>query len=149
MNAGEFVFRHAGGCLLETPDLEPRRFDDVENWRWVVTVWADPRAVDGWGVLEWRPGERGWTIPATTAIGDVVEFGAGAIDAVGASRFDRWWGWIKRVSHSAIVVVGPFDHPSHAEHAARSTVDELRLGQLDAPDIIDAVAATLGINRLG
>ncbi len=148
MSAGEFVFRHAGGCLLETPDLEPRRPDDAENWRWVVTVWADSRTADGWGALEWRTGERGWTIPGTTSIGDVVEFGAGAVDVSGATRFDRWWGWIKRVSHRAIVVVGPFDHPLHAEHDARSTVDELRLSQLDAPDIVDAVAAALGSDRL-
>jgi hypothetical protein len=148
MNAAEFVFRHAGGCLIESPDLEPRQPDDVERWAWVVTLWRDSRSADGWSALEWRPGERGWTVPATTSIGDVVEFGVGAINAAGETRFDRWWGWIRRVGYRALVVVGPFEHPVCAEFDARSTVDELRLSQLDAPDIIDAVAATLGPDPL-
>ena len=148
MNAGEFVFRYAGGCVLETPDLDPRQVADVENWAWIATIWTDPRQLGGWGVLEWTPGQRGWIVPATTAIGDVVEFGVGALDTSGHTRFDRWWGWIARVSHHALIVIGPFPHPSRAEDAARSTIDELRLNQLDAPDIVDAVAAALGPDRL-
>lgn len=144
MTAGEFVFRHAGGYLLETPDLEPAHSGDVENWTWVATLWRDRQSHDGWAALEWRPGERGWLMPGTTTIGDVVEFGVGALDRAGASHFDRWWGWIERFTNLALVVVGPFDHPIHAEHAARSTVDELRLCQLDEPDVIDVVAAVFG-----
>ena len=38
MNACEYVFLHAGGCLLETPDLDelsgPR---GAYTWRWVAT----------------------------------------------------------------------------------------------------------------
>lgn len=144
MDATEFVFRHAGDCLLESPDLEPRQLDDVENWAWVATLWRDRQSADGWAALEWPAGERGWVIPATTSIGDIVEFGVGAIDAVGATRFDRWWGWIRRVSLRAIVVVGPFPHPVCAEQDAQSTVDELRLSQLDAPDLVEAITAALG-----
>jgi hypothetical protein len=148
VSATDFVFRHAGGCLLETPDLEPRRPTDVENWTWVATLWRDPRSADGWAALEWRTGERGWSIPQTTAIGDVVEFGVGAVEPSGATRFDRWWGWIQRVSYRALVVAGPFEHPVCAEHDARATVDEIRLNQLDAPDIVDATAAVLGPHPL-
>jgi hypothetical protein len=147
VSANEFVFRHAGGCLIETPDLEPRRPYDVENWVWVATLWRDPRCVDGWAALEWRAGERGWAIPATTSIGDVVEFGVGAVEPNGAPRFDRWWGWIRRITPRALVVAGPFDHPVWAGHDATATVDELRLSQLDAPDIVDAVSAVLGNDR--
>ncbi|MAT06826.1 MAG: hypothetical protein CL424_17470 [Acidimicrobiaceae bacterium] len=149
MSATEFVFRHAGGYLLETPDLEPRQASDVENWAWVVTLWRDAHSTDGWGALEWQTGERGWLIPATTSIGDIVEFGVGAVDRAGTTRFDRWWGWVRRVSHCALVVVGPFEHPMYAEHDAQGTVDEVRLSQLDAPDIVDAAAAVLRREPLG
>lgn len=148
MTSTEFVFRHAGGCLLETPDLRPREPADVENWQWVVTLWRDRRCADGWAVLEWRPGERGWELPATTSIGDIVEFGAGVVTADGRTHVDRWWGWIRRISHRALVVVGPFEHPLFADEDARATVDELRLSQLDAPDIVDAVASVLGPDRI-
>ena len=144
----EFVFRHAGGCLLETPDLEPARPADVDSWTWVATLWRNRHSTDGWAALEWHPGERGWIIPATTSVGDVVEFGAGAVDAQGRSRFDRWWGWIRRVSHRAIVMVGPFEHPLLAHEDACAIVDELRLSQLDAPDVIDAIAALLGPDQI-
>lgn len=147
MNASEFVFRHAGRCLLESPDLATPRVGDIQNWQWVATLWSDRGAADGWSALVWRTGERGWSIPSTIAMGDVIEFGAGAIDSHGVTRFDRWWGWIERVSASALVVVGPYDHPVHAEASARSTVDELRLSQLAAPDLVEAVVATLGPDR--
>ncbi|MGE0308496.1 MAG: hypothetical protein AB7Q27_22375 [Acidimicrobiia bacterium] len=143
MNATEFVFRHAGGCLIESPDLTPRHPSDVEYWAWAATLWEDRSCVDGWAALQWRPGERGWVVPATTSIGDVVEFGVGAIDRTGRPRFDRWWGWVSRVSHRALVVIGPFEHPVCAGRDARPTVDELRLSQLDAPDVIDVLEAVL------
>lgn len=148
MTAAEFVFRHAGGCLIDTPDLEPARPGDTEHWTWNATIWQDRHRPDGWNALEWAPAERGWVLPATTSIGDVVEFGAGAVDPYGNTRFDRWWGWIRRVSYRALIVIGPFEHPLFAEHDARATVDELRLSQLDAPDIVDAVTAALGTDRL-
>ena len=139
MSACDFVFRHAGGCLIDTPDLEPRRPLDVERWVWVATLWQDRRYVDGWAALQWQPGERGWRLPATASIGDLVEFGVGAIDHTGTPRFDRWWGWIRRISPNALVIAGPFEHPVCAERDARATVDELRLSELDAPHVSDAL----------
>jgi hypothetical protein len=147
MSPTEFVFRHAGGCLIETPDLELRRDGDVENWAWVATIWTDRRVDGGWGVLEWRPGERGWVIPFTSAIGDVIEFGVGAVDARGHTRFDRWWGWLDRLGPRAAVLMGPYPHPSDAETAARRAVDEIRLGELDPPDLVDALAANLRVDH--
>ncbi|MBI5089640.1 MAG: hypothetical protein HZB15_12515 [Actinobacteria bacterium] len=144
MDTSEFVFRHAGGCLIESPDLPALSWASAQRWRWVATVWIDQQAPDGWGALEWTPGERGWELPATTAIGDVVEFGVGWTNNQGALECDRWWGWIERCNLRALVVIGPYDHPLHAANAARPIVDEVRLSQLDVPDIVDAVTATFG-----
>ena len=55
MTAAEFVFRHAGGCLIDTPDLEPARPGDTEHWAWVATVWQDRHRPDGWNALVPRP----------------------------------------------------------------------------------------------
>ena len=55
--------------------------------------------------------------------------------------------WPGRSDVRALVVVGPYDHPFHAANAARPVVDEVRLSQLDAPDIVDAVTTTLGDAR--
>ena len=148
MDPSEFVFRHAGGCLIETPDLPAPPRASAPSWRWAATVWIDRHAADGWGALEWLPGERGWEVPATTAIGDVVEFGVGWTDARGETECVRWWGWIERCSLRALVVIGPYDHPLHAATAARCVVDEVRLSQLAAPDIDQAVASMLGDGRL-
>ena len=148
MDASEFVFRHAGGCLIESPDLPAPPHAADRSWRWAATVWADQHASDGWGVLEWLPGERGWELPMTTAIGDVVEFGVGWINTHGETECVRWWGWIERCSLRALVIVGPYDHPLHASNAARGVVDEVRLSQLSAPDIDDVVASMLGDDRL-
>lgn len=147
MDASEFVFRHAGGCLIESPDLPAPPRTAVQRWRWAATVWIDKQATDGWGALEWMPGERGWELPITTAIGDIVEFGVGWINKNGAVECVRWWGWIERCSLRALVVTGPYDHPLHAANDARSVVDEVRLSQLAAPEIVDAVATALGDAR--
>lgn len=147
MVASEFVFRHAGGCLIESPDLLAPPGTPAERWRWAATVWTDQQAPDGWGALEWMPGERGWELPVTTAIGDVVEFGVGWTSSDGQSECVRWWGWIERCSVRALVVVGPYDHPLHAARDARPVVDEVRLGQLAAPDIVEAVAAAVSDTR--
>ena len=63
----EWVFRYAGGCLIDTPDLATP--DAPDAWRWAATVWPDPLAPDQWAALEWGPGERGWLLPATLAQG--------------------------------------------------------------------------------
>ena len=65
--------------------------------------------------------------------GDVVEFGACALDHRGeVVTMSRWWGWVQRITPHGLVVVGPFDHPMRAVESARPTVDELRLMQLAA-----------------
>lgn len=143
MTATEWVFRHAGGCLIETPDPQPSFRPIGMPWPWVATVWADPLAPDGWGVLEWDRTDRGWWLPATIAIGDVIEFGVVWPDADDATEASRWYGWLKRCTVHALVLVGGFDHPAHAESAARPTIDELRLAQLTAIDDLAAVGSHL------
>ena len=144
MVATEWVFRHAGGCLIETPDLRLPPSHTVASWRWTTTVWRDALALDGWAILEWQPGERGWIIPYTSAVGDIVEFGTGWTCRDGTAGFERWWGWIQRGGGRALIIVGPYDHPADAEADARAVVDEVRLSQLAAPDLVAAVAAQLG-----
>ena len=140
----EFVFRHAGGCLIESPDLLVPGCTSERRSRWVATLWADPNEMDGWGALLWEPGERGWLLPMTSAIGDVVEFGTGWTNVRGDVEVVRWWGWVQRFGARAVVLVGPYDHPIHAANDARQVVNEVRLSQLEAPDMINAVAAVFG-----
>ena len=111
----EWVFRHAGGCLIDSPDLALPPASAVSAWRWATTLWRDQRAADGWATLEWSRGERGWIIPSTSAVGDVIEFGAGWAYRDGVADFDRWWGWIQRGGDCALIVVGPYRHPALAE----------------------------------
>ena len=135
MSAVEWVCRHAGGCLIDTPDLPVPRGGSV--WRWVATLWADRYTPSGWSRLLWIPGERGWQLPVTLAIGDVLEFGLTPRDRHGKPiprRTTRWFGWLDHATDYALVVHGPYDHPNTAAVAARPIVDELRLSQL-APSI--------------
>ena len=68
MSAAEWVFRHAGGCLIDTPDFDlPEACCSGAPWRWIATLWPDKYRPDGWAVLEWAPAERGWWMPATPA----------------------------------------------------------------------------------
>jgi hypothetical protein len=143
MSAGEWVFRHAGGCLIDTPDLPVHRSGVM--WRWVATLWADPYVASGWARLLWAPGERGWQLPLTLAIGDVLEFGVTVPDDHGRpmpSRTWSWFGWLDHATDYALIVHGPHDHPASAADAARPVVDELRLRQLDPP-----VEALLELSR--
>jgi hypothetical protein len=137
MNAPEWVFRHAGGCLIDTPDLDIPGHPGTEPWRWVATLWHDKYRPDGWAVLEWAPAERGWWMPITLAIGDVIEFGVTWADSPRglAGPTARWYGWVDHATDRALVVRGPFPHPTDAAAAARLVVDELRLDQLDAPEL--------------
>lgn len=125
----EFVFRHAGGCLIEIPDL-----DTSAGTRrcWVATLWHDPteRAITR---LLWRPGERGWQLPVTLAVGDVIEFGAASTDAGGETLSTHWYGWLDHATDRALIVRGPYLHSSAAIDAARLLVDEIRLAQLAEP----------------
>jgi hypothetical protein len=143
---GEWVFRHAGGCLIEVPDLPIPRAGFA--CRWIATLWPDALAVDGWSFLQWASGERGWRLPVTLAIGDVVEFGITSHDPHGrpiASSTSLWYGWLEHATHYALIVRGPYRHPCHAAAAARPTVDELRLDQLDPPQ--DAILDAPGVDR--
>ncbi|WP_040492726.1 hypothetical protein [Ilumatobacter nonamiensis] len=141
MTATEWVFRHAGGCLIETPDPQPVRFPIGMPWPWVATVWPDRMAPDGWGVLEWDRTDRGWWLPATIAIGDVIEFGVVWPESGDATQASRWYGWLQRCTVHALVVIGGYDHPAHAADAARPTIDELRLAQLAAIDDLSPVGS--------
>ena len=62
-------------------------------------------------------------LPVTPPIGDVVEFGVGWTNSDGSRDFDRWWGWIERGSHRALIVVGPYDiqRPPRPPRASSST----------------------------
>lgn len=132
MIASEWVFRHAGGCLIESPELAPAKARGVGGaWCWVATVWPDDSASDGWGASEWERAERGWWLPPTLAIGDVVEFGVTWPDDR-QPPIRRWYGWLQRCTVHALVLVGPFEHPALALESATPTIDELRLAQLAA-----------------
>ena len=140
----EWVFRYAAGCLIDTPDLAPP--DASGAWRWAATVWPDPLAPDQWAALEWDPGERGWLLPATLAIGDVFEFGITAFDSNDRpipECTSRWYGWLHHATDLALIVYGPYDHPQPATEAAREVINEIRLDQLDPPieAIIEAMSA--------
>ena len=140
MSATEWVFRHAGGCLIEAPDLaEPLPRPQGEPWSWIATVWADLTASDGWGAHEWERAQRGWWLPSTIAIGDVVEFGITWPVGAQTEATVRWYGWLQRCTVHALVLVGPYSHPSHAVAAAKPTIDELRLDQLVDVELLSMV----------
>jgi hypothetical protein len=141
VTAGEWVFRHAGGCLIETPDLDVAASGrGGPPWRWVATLWRDRYQPDGWAVLEWEVAERGWWLPLTMAIGDVIEFGITLADEPRgvAGPTVRWYGWVDHATDRALVLHGPYPHPADAAEAAQTLVDELRLDQLDAPEFAGA-----------
>jgi hypothetical protein len=138
MNTTEWVFRHAGGCLIETPDLD---LDGIRPfgapWLWAATVWPDMSSPDGWGVLEWERTQRGWWLPSTIALGDIIEFGVVWPDSDDPTAAARWYGWLQRCTRHALVLVGSFPHPAHAALSAQPTIDELRLAQLaDLDDFV-------------
>jgi hypothetical protein len=130
----EHVFRHAGGELIDRPDLScPTR---GSTWRWIAVVWPDTSRADGWAALEWQPGERGWRMPATLMLGDVIEFGSVALDADGHALADttrRWFGWLAELTPFAAIIVGPYVDAWQAAKAGRPLVDEIRCSQLQGP----------------
>src|SRR4051812_13941435 len=104
LNAVEWVCRYAGGCLIETPDLPAP--PSGAGWRWAATLWLDPYAASGWSRLLWTPGERGWRLPATLAIGDVLEFGVAPLDRYGrpiSARLSCWFGWLDHATDYALI----------------------------------------------
>jgi hypothetical protein len=142
VSAGEWVFRHAGGCIIDTPDLVANVVSTESPYRWVATLWPDPQAGDGWGVLEWRRAERGWVMPATLAVGDVIEFGITWADHTRGidGPTVRWFGWLDNTTSRALIIHGPYPHPAEAASAARPLVDEIRLDQLAPPTHSDVDA---------
>ena len=139
----EFVFRHAGGCLIEIPDLDTSA--GVRRC-WVATLWHDPtvRAITR---LLWHAGERGWQLPVTLAVGDVIEFGAASTNDGGETHSTHWYGWLDHATDRALIVRGPYLHSGAALDDARMLVDEIRLAQLAAPSS-DAPAVTGGSRRV-
>ncbi len=129
---GEWVFRFAGGCLIDTPDLP------AGGYRWASTLWL---ATPGqWSRLMWVQGERGWMLPNTLMSGDVVEFGVTPLDKHRrpvARDTTLWYGWLQHATDRAIVVHGPYPTPGDALTAARPLIDEVRLAQLMLPPMGD------------
>lgn len=133
---GEHVLRHAGGNLIDTPD-QPllHRPAGTDIWRYVATLWPDLYQPDGWAAQFWLPGERGWHLPRTLAVGDVVEFGLVVHAERRTVAEDRWWGWVDHTTERALLVHGRYEHPAHAHREAQRLVDEVRLAQLAAPSV--------------
>jgi hypothetical protein len=133
--AAEWVFRHAGGCLIEVPPLElptPRPSHTALH-SWVSTLWRDVAGHGGWARLDWVRADRGWELPRHLAVGDVLEFGLAAVDLVNTypPGWDRrWYGWLRYCTDLAVVVVGRYPNPEATAAAAAETIDEIRLGQL-------------------
>jgi hypothetical protein len=134
----DWVFRHAGGCLIEFPPLElPAPPDRCELFAWAATVWRDVTSRTGWWTQPWAKGERGWVLPAHLAVGDVLEFGLAAVSAetgsVVAGWELRWYGWLRYCNDIAIVVDGPHPDVPAAASTASAVIAELCLSQLDGP----------------
>ena len=65
METVEWVFRHAGNCLIEVPPLElPTPPDRSSLVAWVATLWPDATSNNGWSALAWSKADRGWGSPA-------------------------------------------------------------------------------------
>jgi hypothetical protein len=146
MTAAQWVFRYAGGCLIDAPDLPVPRAGF--GYRWVATLWPDALTGGGWDSLVWTPGERGWQLPVTLAIGDVVEFGITSHDPHGRpidTCTARWYGWLDHATDYALIIHGPYRHPLLAADAARPVVDELRFDQLDPP--IEAIIEMIRLEQ--
>ncbi|MFT3851990.1 MAG: hypothetical protein QM733_04525 [Ilumatobacteraceae bacterium] len=142
MNAGvhyDWVFRHAGDSLLESPDLQiaPPPQHCVTR-AWVATLWRDPTAAGRWVSGCWEPVERGWRMPWHLVVGDVVEFGLAAInpyDGLAVRGWDqRWYGWLRYATDVALVIAGPYHDADACAADAANAVAEMRLAQLTGPD---------------
>ena len=137
MIATDHVLRHAAGHLVDFPDIaiDPRVV--VAPWRWVASVWPDSLEPGGWARQVWAPGERGWQIPYTLIVGDVIEFGIAWYDQSGseATLDRRWYGWVTHGTERALVLDGPHPDANAAFAAARPTIDEIRLAQLTGPTV--------------
>jgi hypothetical protein len=130
----EWVFRHAGGCIIDQPDLPTPTAGFA--WRWIATFWPDPLTRTGWGAVTWDPAVRGFVVPGNLAVGDVIEFGIAANDPAGNAVpgvTRHWYGWLDHISDRALIVHGPFDSPAAAHQAARPAIDLVRMNELTGP----------------
>ena len=130
----EWVFRHCGGCIIDLPDLPTPPANPA--WRWVATRWPEPIQDTEWEALMWHPGERGFLLPDTLAIGDVLEFGitcTGADGQLDLAHTSRWYGWLDHATDYGLIVRGPYPDHLAAAAAARPAIDEIRIAQLDPP----------------
>ena len=113
METVEWVFRHAGNCLIEVPPLElPTAARTGRRWSaWVATLWPDATSHNGWTALAWSKADRGWELPRHLAVGDVLEFGLAAVSAADGTAVAgwelRWYGWLPTRTDLALVVEGP------------------------------------------
>jgi len=115
------VWRVAHGSLLDNP-LDPASGSQV----WVATIWPDRQRPGNWGRLVWarHPSGRGWTIHPMTHLGDVIEFGADARNAI-----DRWYGYVQDADETSLHVVGPFAEPSGVSDDACASLMRWRIEQ--------------------
>jgi hypothetical protein len=138
--SGDWVFRHAGGCLIEFPPLElPAPPPRSGLYAWVATLWRDQTSLSGWSSLPWVKADRGWELPRHLAVGDVLEFGLAALSQADGRPVPgwelRWYGWLRYCNELAAVVDGPYHDVSAASAAASETLAELRLRQLAGPQV--------------
>jgi hypothetical protein len=136
----DWVFRHAGNCVIEFPPLElPAPPPGSRMHAWVATLWRDPTSPTGWTALRWVAADRGWELPRHLAIGDVIEFGLAALnspDLRPLAGWDlRWRCWLRYCNDLALVVDGPYPTAPAAAGAANETLAELRLRQLTGPEV--------------
>ena len=140
METVEWVFRHAGNCLIEVPPLElPPPPDRATMTAWVATLWPDATSHNGWTALPWVKADRGWEIPRHLAVGDVLEFGLAAVSVTDGTVLpgweQRWYGWLIYSSPLALVVQGGYPHAPAAADGAAATVAAVRLAQLPSPEV--------------
>lgn len=99
---GRHRFRTAAGVLLDHP-LSPTG--------WAATVRADTSQPDGCQLDAWPPAHAGgWHLSSVLALGDVIEFGAGA---------GRWIGIVDSYDPGGwLTLQGPY--PTSADAAAHA-----------------------------
>jgi len=133
--AADWVFRHAGGCLIEVPPLQlPPLLDRCYSTSWVATWWRDASSPTGWRWWRRDQAERGWELPRHLAIGDVLEFGLAMVstaDGTVVAGCDLgWYGWLRYSTDLALVGDGPYPDPASTGDPSTVPLAELRLTQL-------------------
>ena len=125
METVEWVFRHAGNCLIEVPPLELPTRPIGRRWSpgWRRCGRTPPPTTAG--PLAWSKADRGW-LPRHLAVGDVLEFGLAAVNATDGTTVEgfelRWYGWVAYSTDLALIVEGPYPHAPAAADGAAATV---------------------------